>query len=285
MSANRQQSDSNNSTPYNRLGLVELEQLMDYTFYEDTSDPETLSELLKEYKKRKGIKTADSAETWSDFQKHYSMHDETFPVVIEDVDNSKQILNIAEGRKTRRFINIKRLGIVAAAFIVISTLFFSATAHGSSIWQAIAQWGRETFGFSERAISVQKSEELISLHEALAAHNITELLAPTWIPDGFELTELDVAELPQQLIFTALFEYSERNLIIMINVLDKQTSNIYERNDSEIYTFHRNGIDHHIMDNMDMTKVVWMNKNYECLVTGNITVGDAQLMINSIYER
>jgi len=129
VSANLQHPDSNETTPYSSLDTDDLKQLMDYAFYEEMASPDTLSELLKEYKKRKGIKTADSAEAWGDFQRYYSGHDETFPIDFENADNSKQTLNITEIRKTRKLINIKRLGIVGAVVAVISTLFYSTTAY------------------------------------------------------------------------------------------------------------------------------------------------------------
>jgi len=286
MSANRQQSDPDLQKPYSSLDADDLEQLMEYAFYEETESIDTLSEILEAYKEKKGLKTEDSAKAWSDFQRYYSGQEETFPFVQdENVDNPKQIKSITDSVRLRRYTSIKRLGIVAAAFVVFSTLFLSSTALGGSFWQSIAQWGRETFGFSERVITVQINEELISLHEALEEHGITTPLAPTWIPDGFELIDLYVDELPEKMIFMAQFENGVGVLLIQILALKNQIGNVYERNDEEISVFSRSGIDHYIMSNMEMVNVVWRNQNYECLISGDITIGDAQKMINSVYER
>jgi hypothetical protein len=188
-------------------------------------------------------------------------------------------------KRQRKFISIRRYAAVAAVFIVVSTLFFSTTAIGSSFWQSFVQWGRTTFGFSEISVSIHMNDELIPLHEALAKRDITELLAPTWIPDGFEFLDLDVYELPEQIKIAATFVNGERFLVILINVFNRQLGSTFEKNDDEVSVFHRNGIDHYITYNMDMVIVAWMNQNYECSFSGNITKGDAELIITSIYER
>ncbi|MDR2572413.1 MAG: DUF4367 domain-containing protein [Oscillospiraceae bacterium] len=197
----------------------------------------------------------------------------------------KEIQTFKRKNKPYNFNKLKRLSIVTVVFIAVTTLFFNTTALGGSFWQSVAQWGRETFWFSEGTSFLQMNNELTSLHEALTEQGITELLAPTWIPDGYKLIGLDATELPEKVMLAALFEYDEKILIIQIINHINHEKTTYEKSDEEIYIYPQNGINHYIMSNIDLVNVVWSNQNYECLLSGNITKGDAQLIINSIYER
>ena len=47
----------------------------------------------------------------------------------------------------------------------------------------------------------------------------------------------------------------------------------------------RYGVDYYIMTNNRNTKVLWGIGNYECAISGDISVEEAKQMINSINER
>jgi hypothetical protein len=92
--------------------------------------------------------------------------------------------------------------------------------------------------------------------------------------------------LPEETMFCALFEYEENLLVIQISVLlNQHMGGVYERNDEDVYIFHRNGIDHYIMTNMDLVIAVWRSHNFEYSLSGNITEEEVMKIINSIYER
>ena len=290
----------NKNYMFERMSSEDLRELLRLDIHADSSeelDPGYILKIMEVLEERENKDTFDKYpdvdNAFQSFKENYLPHidsaESLYDWDIEEEDIKSHSLSEHYPSKRRnkphRFVKLKRLSLVAAVFIVIFTLFFSSTALGDSVWQSIAQWGRTTFGFSDRVATTEINEELRSLHEVLAEHGITELVVPTWIPDGFELIDLDVFELPEYIVFSALFEDIERILVIQINALKNQIGTAYERNDEEIYVLPQNGIDHYIMSNMDFVTVVWSNKNYECSFSGDISKGDAMLMINSIYER
>jgi hypothetical protein len=207
-------------------------------------------------------------------------------IPAENTSLSPMKSNPSNATKKQRRSIIKRYAAVAAVLIIMSTLFFSTTALGSSFWQSVAQWGRTTFGFSGHSVSIHMNDELEPLHEAITEQGINELIAPKWIPDRFELVDFSVHDLPEETVFSALFEYENNFLIIQVSAMfNQQIGALYERNDEEVDIFIRNGVEHYIMTNMDIVKAVWRNQNFECMFAGDITEEEAKQIINSIYER
>jgi len=298
MAGNNEKQNKNNIL--NSMSSSDLRDLLRFDIYSENAeelDPCYILKIMEvlEEKEKKDIcdQHPDVNIAFQSFKESYLPYTNDAESLYDWDNEGKDTLSHSQNRqnpsksriKPRRFVRLKRLGIVAAVFIVFSTLFFSTTALGSSFWQSITQWSRETFGFSNRTTSAHINMELIGLHEALVEHGITELVAPSWIPEGFELIDLIVLELSDKILFMTQLENGNDFLLIQLTYLSHNDGVIYERNDEDVEIYRRNGIDHFILSNMDYLKVVWNNQNIECFFTGDITKGDAQLMINSIYER
>jgi len=281
------------------MSTENLKEILRYsTFSDEMLSLESLYAILAELDKREPDESQITPEeAWAEFQSEYSGNESAYSACAfdEDVQTNKHPTDATtqthtvnasvEQRKSHRLIYINRAALIATAFIVISTVFINTTAYGAILWRSIAQWNRETFWFSDTVTPVQIDEGLHSLHDALSEHGITELLAPTWIPDGFELMDLYVSELPEQLIFTSYFENGEKTLVIEIISSDFQTVIHYEKSAGDIEVYRRNDIEHYIMLNMEKIVVAWQNMNYEGSISGDITSGEAGLMIDSIYVR
>jgi len=281
------------------MSTENLKEILHYsTFSEEKLSLESLYAILAELDKREPDDSQITPEeAWVEFQSEYSDNESAYSACAfdEGVQTNKHSKNATtqtrtisvsvEQRKPRRLIYLKRVALIAAAFIIISTVFINTTAYGATVWQSIALWGRETFGFTETVVPNQLDERLQSLHDALTEHGVTELLVPTWIPEGFELIDLYVEELPGQTVFVSLFEDCEKALVVEIISSSFQTSSYYEKSGGDVTVYRRNGIEHHIILNMERIVVAWQNKNYEGSISGDITSGEAEKIIDSIYER
>jgi len=285
MSDNREQLNKNDSSVYDSLNTEDLKMLMDHAFYDEDTDLDTLKSMLDSYQKREAIDDEDAHAAWKDFLQNYSSQEETFPLPSNFADNSNQTNHSGEYRKPRRIIQLRRVGLIAATFIILFTVYLTATAHGSVVRQKIAHWGRDTFSFSDKTAPAQINEELVRLHEALLEHGITELLAPTRLPGGFVFYDLNVVELQMKKIFYSVYLYNEKTLIIQIHLLYDSNGNRYEKNEGDVELYIRNEITHYIMSNKDSLSIAWSYDDFECSIFGDISIGDAYLFINSIYER
>ena len=111
------------------------------------------------------------------------------------------------------------------------------------------------------------------------------MVAAKWLPDRYTLFDLSVYRPSDRTVFSALFKDDAGELIIQIVVQTDPFMHNYERDDTEIELYNRNGIDHYIMTNNGKTNVIWITGNYECSIGGDITAGEAAKIVDSIYER
>jgi hypothetical protein len=189
----------------------------------------------------------------------------------------------AENTKTRRHRILRSLGYTAAAVIVLLLALFVPYARGATLWSAIAQWTADQFRFGTREAS--PNVELSDLHDELGYFGITAMLAPNWLPEGFALSDLTVLPTPHRIAFHAYYRYGERALTIQIVSLALPSVEDFERDDELMLIYERGGVWHYIMANYEQVVAIWAYENYECVISGNVTVDEIKRMIDSIYER
>ena len=107
---------------------------------------------------------------------------------------------------------------------------------------------------------------------------------PTWIPDGYNLLDITTEENPMRKSYIAI--YTGENGMLMIAVqsyigsdpekieINKELLEIYKAAETEYYIF----------SNVDQLRAVWINDSYECSISGNITMEEIKLMIDSIVK-
>lgn len=186
-----------------------------------------------------------------------------------------------------------RRGLIAVAAMLVLVIGSSITANamGFDLWEVIAKWTQETFHFGyidqPEESNVPKADydnPCASLQEALSKNNIDTLLIPTWIPDGYQEGEIEIALTPKHRAFVASYRGDSNTIIIRLaEYLDSFPMQI-EQSDSLIEVYSADGIDYYIFDNYDQLKAVWINEHYECYISGPITISELKEMIDSIVE-
>ena len=109
-------------------------------------------------------------------------------------------------------------------------------------------------------------------------------IVPTWIPEGFELAQIEKDSSPILEIYTVLYLDGDKELRIQVKThlsTDIQNSEI-ENEPVEIY-FHE-GIDYYIFGNVDQLFVTWMVESYECFISGDVSIDEVKMMIDSIRK-
>ena len=184
-----------------------------------------------------------------------------------------------------------RRGLIAAAAMLVIVIGSSITANamGFDLWEVIAKWTQETFHFGY-AGQIDDSEvpspnsvyPCSSLQEALDKRNVTIELVPTWLPGTFVESDVRVTDSPKHRAFTAKYECGEEVIIIRLaGYLDDFPMQI-EQSDSLIEIYTSNGIDYYIFENNDNLKAVWINENFECYISGSLSLTEIKEMIDSI---
>ena len=287
MSGNRCDDSESLKKDFSNMSTEELEDLIGDLLLDNDANYELVNELLEAYEKREGVPNIDVDAAWERFKQDYSGQGEIY--LTEDADNFIQAESheVTHGKPSRRR-RLLRYGLVAAAilaFIILPIAGVNTYAYGLSALQSFVQWTKETFWFDALETPTQINPELVSLHDALKEFGINELLAPTWIPEGFSIYDFSVSDTPAQIFITSSFRYSAKSLIIQIVSLSDSSLSFYEKSGEDVSIYRRNGIDHHIIINEEKISVVWMSENNKCYITGDITKDEIKKIIDSIYER
>lgn len=294
---------------FDHMSTEELEELIrtDFQVSED-SDVTDILLILEVIEKREKTnpsgKYTDVETAWDSFNKNYRPANKKSESLYNftDDDNTTTHSDINEpgivytNRHTRRPIKHKaflRIACVLVSFIIVllsGTIV--AKALGFDLWNAVAKWTRDTFGFSSTVSEeVQESQDLNSqiyesLQDALDSYGITEKLTPVWLPDDYVLHGINIDSTPVQTSFIANYKSSTYGeIIILITSYTNPQFQTYEKDDENIPVYTVQGIEHYIISNIERRNIVWQTGNCECSISGNFSLDEAKIIIESIYGR
>lgn len=194
--------------------------------------------------------------------------------------------------KERKLIfphHVRRMIAAAAVLALLIMLPVSAKALKlDELWDVVAKWAKETFSFVSSGDvdvdgpAVNDNDEFSSLKEALEKNEQDSSIVPTWIPDGFVLEKIETVVTPTQEIYRAFYLNGEDELRIRVQTYltnDIQNTEI-EDDYLEVYTV--SGVKYYIFENLDQLQIIWIVDNYECIISGDLSIDEANAMINSI---
>lgn len=184
-----------------------------------------------------------------------------------------------------------RRGLIAAAAMLVIVIGSSITANamGFDLWEVIAKWTQETFHFSQigqveesNAPSPDFVHPCASLQEALENYDIASKLVPTWVPEGYVESNVKITQSPKQRLFMAKYENGANTIMIRIaDYLDTNPMQI-EKSESLLEVYTSSGIDYYIFANYDVLEAVWVNENFECYISGSLSISEIKGIIDSI---
>ena len=268
---------------YDTMETEELEHILrlDAEAPEGTeSDTELLlyvMEVLASRRNNTNIAGNTAQKAWESFQKNY------MPEEYLEIESKKESKRIATPWLRR---------MIAAAAVVSFIVFIPITAKAfglESIWNVFAHWAKETFSFingdnqDTREPSQDRRNETASLQELLADSNRDSSIVPAWIPEGYVLDNIEKDITPVLEIYRSYYVNGESELMIRVQI-QTPTDDIYnseiEGDVLEIYT--ASGIEYYFFKNVDHLQVIWKNNNYECSISGDLSIEQAKSMIDSI---
>lgn len=246
---------------------------------EDT-DTQTLLYVMEVLAERKRTsnpgKTAKQA--FETFKQYY--------MPTEDLEIVSATAAVHKTAKPRRWL--RSLTAVAATVAIVFLCSITASAFGYDIWETVAKWTQETFHFGT-GVQVEQNEpeavgnqNLDSFQTVLISNNIPLSLSPTWFPAGYELVDTEVKESPVQLLIAALYQMEEREVKIQIKKYLGSDVQQVERSEGLVETYESEGITYYIFSNNDLLRAVWINEDYECYISGHLTIDELKMMVDSI---
>ena len=194
--------------------------------------------------------------------------------------------------KVIRFPNrVLRTVAAVLAIVLILAVGTSVTAEAFQIdiWGRFATWTKEIFQFTDNPQGTTASNpepeynaELESLQAALAQEQVAEKLVPTWMPAGYRSKDLKITSTPRVLNIGATYEKNDETLIIKIRQTIGVQAPQTEKNDDFLELYVVGGVEYYIFSNSETLNAAWSIGEFECIITGKITLEEMKKMIDSI---
>ena len=186
---------------------------------------------------------------------------------------------------------LRRLTAAAAVVALLIVIPISTKALTlEEVWNIFARWAKETFSFVS-GDNAEVSEPVVddgleynSIQDLLKKSNRAYNIVPTWIPDEFVLESIKKEITPAQEIFLTRYISGEKKLSIRVqNYLTEDFIKLETNQDySEIYSVGEQ--EYYILINYDQAQAVWIVGSYECTISGDLSVDEIKLMIDSIEK-
>ena len=229
-------------------------------------------EVLASRRNKENIAGNTAQKAWESFQQHYMPEEPEKPL------------------KTNKSTNWMRKFVAAAAVIALLILIpiSSSALTMEEVWNIFARWAKETFSFvSSDGTAVSEpspadQDTYSSLQELLQESNRDSTIVPVWFPNGFVLKTVRKDVSPVQEFYVAQYINGDREIFIRIqNYIGDAFQKVEIEDDySEIYTV--SGIDYYLFENVDQRRAFWVVGTYECIISGDLSIEEIKLMIDSI---
>lgn len=302
--------DNDKNSPYsflNRLNTETLKQILQDDFESEDSDTPENDEFITcvmEVIAQREEETAKYPEFdvdagWRDFQQNYQPKEEAaVPVcgetspdgLIENNEQERQA-DLKPQRPRRAIQRVLRIAVIAA--IVASLCMAAANALEVNIFKMVAQWTQDIFQFrSETSISQNAAyesgvflEDDQTLKGLLTEENITQLVYPKWIPEGYAFVESKFFP-DDEPLFVATYKSESSEKLITVSVIahSEPEGSWIEKDEGDVTIYVKNDIEHYIMSNNSLLVSAWFTGNLECFIGGEISETEMKTMIDSIYE-
>ena len=268
-----------------KLSTEELQEILrqDSLLDDDSSDIDTILYITDLLAKRSDSSnnSKDVEAAWKSFKENYYPYiSDSEPLYSFDSPEDKVVK--AKPRRPRRVM--KTLSVAAVLAVVIISGSVTASAFGYNLWGAVAEWTRDTFGFTQSSQN-NGIYPFENLRDALAAYDIDEPIVPQWIPDGYGEDTVQTAETPDSKIIVAVSKYGSKEIKFEVKIFDDPSNRhwLYEMFEDDVEKYFSNGIDFYIMKNDDFTRVSWAVGNNECSILCSLKPKEIYRMVDSIF--
>lgn len=271
---------------YDTMATEELEEILRF----DADAPEgedtdvdvilyALEVLVDRRRKNNEITGNTALEAFESFKEHYLPEG----IFIEPVLTAKK-------PRSKPLCWLRGLTAAAAVLACIFLGSVTANAFGFNIWKAVAVWAQETFHLQSdvkvdtEVQGIDRNREYTSLEEAIYDAEEVLGIVPTWIPEGYVLTDIRTDENPLRKKYVAVYENQGTMLKIVVQSYQDGYPEQVERKNGTEETYIAGGNIYYLFEDIDTLQAVWVQDSYECYISGELTVEQMEKMIDSISK-
>ena len=257
---------------------------------EEQDDERIVASFMDEYSEQLG----DAL--WEDYQRAKQAGEVPTPSPELDAECLKIIFEATgnKERKTVRLHRVYRIAAIAAVLLVfLLGTMITAQASGINVFGRLVEWTDEVLSIATGKDGVFRLKETKhaenELQEALCEMDMPMELAPTWLPDGYELANIRKSISSDQQEITA--EYSDGQSDTLLKILIRRESNSTNRiattteyDDSYIESRTINGRTFLISTNKGLYFAYWLDDDYSIRIYNVQTQEDMYTILSSIKE-
>jgi len=253
----------------------------------DCDDLDAILDALEALEPMPGF--SDDRESLARFHQRHTAETAAEPVSAAAMISS----SLSEKRSARRSW-LKILPVAAILVFLLGSVMVSAFDLGGLF--SFIRWDSEVFQVGGETVPhatitkmpLKEGEQAAydTLQEALDAFGINEKLAPTELPERFELTQVIAVNLFGSVNIYADYTdlTSEEGLFLLqYREIAADTTGV-EQSESRITVKNYFGIDHLLMPELDRYKAYWQNGEIACYLDGTVSKEEMIQIIESIYE-
>lgn len=249
-------------------------------------------EVVAQREKESG-EAPDVDAAWESFNKNYLPSSDNSHTSDDDPDTKARILS--EDADTRPSVSSRprssiakrwlrgAAGVALVSVLAVSVNFVSTKAFEFDIFERVALWTQETFGFFFPG-SKTADNQLIVLQRYLEGFGAADNVIPKYIPEGYEMSETVFNTTNSQITVCCSLSNGDNEIMLQYHIYPtERNTRTYETNSEDPDIHKKGGIDHYIMSNMNKYTAAWKSGNTECSIFGVSSRKELIKMINSIY--
>ncbi len=272
------------------LSSAQLRTILQAELASDETDVELIKCVNAILDEREGAIEFDVDAAWEEFVQVHASSEPLYALDEEDVPPQETERPLQK----RSSSVVRRLLPIAATITILMGSMVTAQALGMDVFGVMARWTSEIFHFMDTSIpyAVIQSDPLAdgetknydTLQDALDDFGLDVPLAPSWVPDRFELSKVIAANIKSGILIRAAYTAPDDFLRISFNESSNKLYGSLEKDLSTAKAIDISGILHFIVTDQGITKAAWQNGELECHISGNVTMQEMEQIINSIYE-
>jgi len=197
------------------------------------------------------------------------------------------------GLQKKPAVNRRWLAVAASIVLIVGMLVtvVPQQAGAESFWEMLQRWSESVMEFFSGQDSFRDPEYVFKtdnpglqqVYDAAVELGVTEPVVPMWLPEEYELTELEFQDTPVLKGVWAWFTFGDSQIIYKLDVYGGEPAHQYYKDDSYHESYERNGMLYNITRNHDLWIVVCTKDNIECFLTLDCQEDTFRRILESIY--
>ena len=182
--------------------------------------------------------------------------------------------------------------IAAAVAVVIAlALAVPQNAEAEGFWERLSRWTDSIFEFFMPGEEMAEQEYVFKtdnpglqqVYDAVTALGITDPVVPMWLPDGYELVECEVSEMPSKTIVYAYFTDGKDAAILDVAIRNTESPRQYSKDENNAKIFEKGGVIHNVLHNDGWWTAAWVKDKIECAIYIDCQEETLYKILKSIY--